>query len=219
MNDKEIKKLKEQHFESYKNAVIDNIVNNSNVLFDEDIMSLIKKPPLDSMDLIQNKFLSLAKKNKVILNSEELNRKIKEYRNQVMKISENLKKIRIEELSKKVNNTKLKDNEIIKINKKDLSNVNKEMKKLIKEKVSSSIEKEILANVNSIFTKEVDSNIKEKIIVEITKYLKKNYLNQLIESIDIKILVKDTTLINNSKEQAERYLFTLSNSRLLNELD
>ena len=219
MKNKTKDEIKLHHIDSYKSTIIEMIKNNTNSLVDDDIMSLIRKPPLDSMDLIQNKFLSLAKKNKVILNSEELNRKIKEYRNQVMKVSENLKKIRIEELSKKVNNTKLKDNEIIKINKKDLSNVNKEMKKLIKEKVSSSIEKEILANVNSIFTKEVDSNIKEKIIVEITKYLKKNYLNQLIESIDIKILVKDTTLINNSKEQAERYLFTLSNSRLLNELD
>ena len=48
-----------------------------------------------------------------------------------------------------------------------------------------------------------------------TKYLKKNYLSQLLENIDIKILVKDTTLINSTKEQSERYLFTLNNSRLL----
>ena len=37
------------------------------------------------------------------------------------------------------------------------------------------------------------------------------------ENIDIKILVKDTTLINGVKEQSERYLFTLENSRLFNE--
>ena len=41
----------------------------------------------------------------------------------------------------------------------------------------------------------------------------------MLENIDIKILVKDTTLINGAKEQAERYLFTLNNSRLLNDLD
>jgi hypothetical protein len=32
--------------------------------------------------------------------------------------------------------------------------------------------------------------------------------------VDIKILVKDTTLINGVKEQSERYIFTLENSRL-----
>ena len=35
---------------------------------DEDIKSLLKTPPLDSMDLIKAKFLDLAKKNKIILN-------------------------------------------------------------------------------------------------------------------------------------------------------
>ena len=33
----------------------------------------------------------------------------------------------------------------------------------------------------------------------------------------MKILVKDTTLINTVKETTDRYLFTLSNSRLLND--
>ena len=42
-------------------------------------------------------------------------------------------------------------------------------------------------------------------------------LKQLLENIDIKILVKDTTLINSSKEQAERYLFTINNSRLFDD--
>ena len=40
-----------------------------------------------------------------------------------------------------------------------------------------------------------------------------------MESVDIKILVKDTTLMNGTKEQGERYLFTLDHSRLLNEID
>ena len=36
----------------------------------------------------------------------------------------------------------------------------------------------------------------------------------MIENVDIKILIKDTTLMNLVKEQTERYLFTISNSRL-----
>ena len=37
---------------------------------------------------------------------------------------------------------------------------------------------------------------------------------QLLENIDFKILVKDTILINSFKEQSDRYLFTLENSRI-----
>ena len=46
----------------------------------EDINALIKKPPLDSMDLIKSKFLDLAKRNKIILNTEELSKLLDNYR-------------------------------------------------------------------------------------------------------------------------------------------
>ena len=48
----DIEKLKEEHFNAYKNAVIANIENNSTILVKEDLYSLINKPPLDSMDLL-----------------------------------------------------------------------------------------------------------------------------------------------------------------------
>lgn len=213
------KDIRNQHIVNYKNTIIEVIKNNTNSLVDDDIMSLIRKPPLDSMDLIQSKFLSMAKKNKIVLNSEELNEKIDKYRKDILKLSKELKEIRINELSDKINAVKLKDNEIIKINKKDFNAINKIIKKTIKEQVIKSLEEEILAKIEQIFPKNVDSNLKEKIIKDMTKYLKKNYLNQLLENIDIKILVKDTTLINSTKELAERYIFSLNNSRLLNDFE
>ncbi|MBQ6497856.1 MAG: hypothetical protein IJI58_03985 [Bacilli bacterium] len=219
MKNKTKEEMKLHHIDSYKNTIIEMIKNNTNSLVDDDIMSLIRKPPLDSMDLIQSKFLSMAKKNKIILNSDELSKILNNYRSRVIEISNKIKKIRITDLSKKINSTKLKNNEIIKINKKDFTQINKDIKKLIKEHVSNSIEKEILKHIDTVFAKNIDSKTKDKIIKEMTKYLKKNYLSQLLESIDIKILVKDTTLMNNAKEQAERYLFTLSNSRLLNDFE
>lgn len=219
MKNKTKEEMKTHHIDSYKNTIIEMIKNNTNSLVDDDIMSLIRKPPLDSMDLIQSKFLSMSKKNKIILNSDELSKILNNYRSRVLEISSKIKKIRITDLSKKITSTKLKDNEIIKINKKDFIQINKDIKKIIKEQVSLSIEKEILKHIDSVFAKNIDPKTKDKIIKDMTKYLKKNYLSQLMENIDIKILVKDTTLINNSKEQAERYLFTLNNSRLLNELD
>ena len=215
MKNKSKKEILEQHITSYKNAIIEIIKNNTNSLVDDDIMSLIRKPPLDSMDLIQSKFLSMAKKNKIVLNSEELSKILNNYRHEIISLSDNLKKIRVDELVKKVNSSKLKDNEILKINKKDFTGINKEIKKLIKGKVNDTTQKEILDKVELLFSKDTNSDIKDKIKKEITKYLKKQYLSQLIENIDIKILVKDTTLINSTKEQSERYLFTLNNSRLL----
>ena len=209
------KDIRNQHIVNYKNTIIEVIKNNTNSLVDDDIMSLIRKPPLDSMDLIQSKFLSMAKKNKIVLNSDELSKILNNYRHEIIGLSDNLKKIRVDELVKKVNSSKLKDNEILKINKKDFTEINKEIKKLIKGKVNDTIQKEILDKVELLFSKDINSDIKDKIKKEITKYLKKQYLSQLIENIDIKILVKDTTLINSTKEQSERYLFTLNNSRLL----
>jgi len=216
-NDKE--EIKKQHIASYKNAIIETIKNNTNSLVEDDIMFLIRKPPLDSMDLIQSKFLSMAKKYKIVLQNEQLNIMVDKYRSEILSLSDKIKQIRINELSKKVNAIKLKDNETIKINKKDFTIINKEIRKKIKEQVSISIDKRIIEKIDSIFSKDIEKEIKEKFIKDITKYLKKNYLRQLLENIDIKILVKDTTLINSTKEQAERYVFTLNNSRLLNEFE
>ena len=49
------------------------------------------------------------------------------------------------------------------------------------------------------------------------KYIKNNYNKQIIESINMKIMVKDNILLNSIKEHSERYLFTINNSRLLND--
>lgn len=218
MEDETIKKIKEQHIDNYRNAILENIKNNTNVLVDEDIMSLTRKPPLDSMDLIKGRFLDLAKKNKIILDTCELDKILDDYRKLFNKCLDKIKDIRLKELSDKVIKTKFeKTNDTIKINKKDFTNVNKQIKKLIKEQLSESFEKKIVKNIERIFVKDTSNEVKAKIISEITKYVNGSYQKQLLENVDIKILVKDTTLINGTKEQAERYLFTLNNSRLLND--
>ena len=59
-----------------------------------------------------------------------------------------------------------------------------------------------------------DENLKNKITDEIVKFVKGAYQRQLLENVDFKMLVKDTTLVNGTKEHGERYLFTLNNSRI-----
>lgn len=218
MSEEELEKIKTQHIDNYRKAILENIKNNTNVLVDEDIKSLLKTPPLDSMDLIKAKFLDLAKKNKIILNTDELKKILDNYRKYIMKCCNEIKTIRVSELSSKVESTELvKNSDVIKINKKDFSNINKQIKKIIKDQLAMGLDKYILKKINCIFMDDADDVKKAKITNDISKWIKSTYKNQLLENVDIKILVKDTTLMNSAKEQAERYLFTLNNSRLLND--
>ena len=58
----EVEELKRQHLNTYKNATKEIVNNNTKSLVEGDIISLVKKPPLDSMDLIKSKLISLEKK-------------------------------------------------------------------------------------------------------------------------------------------------------------
>ena len=217
--DEEMKlEFKKQHIETYKNAVRENILNNTNVLVDEDIMSLLKKPPLDSMDFIKCKFLDLAKKNKIVLNTEELSKILDNYRKYLLKSLPDIKKLRVDSLTEIIGKVDFsKDSDVIKVKRGDFNNINKEIKKSINTYLSDGIDKQILKNIKNVFKDDVEETAKNKIITDITKYIKGAYHKQLIENLDMKILVKDTTLINTVKETTDRYLFTLSNSRLLND--
>ena len=211
--------IKNQHKDSYKKSLIEIIENNTNVLVNEDIKLLFKKPPLDSMDTISSKFLNVAKKNKVVLNFDDLKEIVNNYREYLLKICEKIKNCRLNYFFLKINNFKfIDDSSVIKINKKDFININKEIKKIVKEQMRNGFNKYILKNFDKIVDNNIENDIKNIILNEITKYINGNYQKQLLENLDIKILVKDTILINACKEQNERYLFTLNNSRLLNSL-
>ena len=211
-------KFKEQHLNNYKLAILETIKNNTNVLVDEDLMSLIKKPPLDSMDVIKSKFLDLVKKNNIILNIEKLDQMMDKYRKDLAKSGNVVKKERLDILNDLINNYKFeKDTDIFKVRKKDLEIVNKKIKKILKDSLKEYSEKDVLNNIKKLFNEVEDESKLKKIVDDITKFVNGTYQRQLLENIDIKILVKDTTLINGVKEQSERYLFTLENSRLFNE--
>ena len=213
-----LKKFKEQHLENYKSAILETIKNNTNVLVDEDIMSLVKKPPLDSMDVVKSKFLDVAKKNKVVLDTESLDKMMDKYRKNLLKVCNEVRKVRLEVLNDVVNTHVFeKDNDVIKIRKKDLDVVNKKIKKILKDHLKDTVEKDVIKNINNIFDS-VDDDVKlKKINDDIKKVVNGSYQRQLLENADIKILVKDTTLINGVKEQSDRYIFTLENSRLYDE--
>ena len=219
-NKEELKIFLEQHEKTYRNAVIENIKNNTDMLVDQDIVSLLKKPPLDSMDLIRGKLLDLAKSNKLVLNTEELGVLLDNYRSYLLDCCDEIKNIRITELSSIIDKEKLvKNTDVLKLNKKDFMAINKKVKKLLKDKLNSGYKNCILENISNVFNDSIDESVKNKLIDDVTKFVNGGYQRQLLDNLDIKILVKDTTLINVIKEQGERYIFTLNNSRLLNEMD
>lgn len=217
MDEEMLENIKKQHMDNYRNSIIDIIHNNTNVLVYDDIASLLKTPPLDSMDFLKMKILNFAKKNKIVLNSASLDDILNKYRLEVLKCCSEIVKIREEYLSSIVLKTILVSSEdVIRINKKDFLFINKEIKKMMKEKLAISFEKKLLKKIDIIFPDDVNADVKSSFIGYFTKYMKTTYQKQILEHVDIKILVKDTTLINNVKEQTQRYLFTMKNSRLLN---
>ena len=213
MND--LEELKKQHLDNYRNAVVEIVKNNTNSLIDDDIDSLINVPPLDSMDQIKNKFLVVAKKEKAVLETEKMNQMVLDFRKTLIKKMDEIKKLRIEELIININKITLQ-NDVIKITKKDLNLINKKIRRNIKEMLNELVNKYLINNIDIVYTKVDDEAKKAKMIQEMTKFLNSRgqYQKQLLENIDFKLLVKDTTLINGVKEQSDRYLFTKSNSHL-----
>lgn len=213
----ELEKLQKQHYDNYVNAVKEIVNNNADSLIDIDINSLITKPPLDSMDQIKTKFISIAKNEDIILNTELLNKILDTYRNNLEKEISLLKEVRIKYIIDKIDGN-LDENykKVIKLNKKDFKELEKIEKNHIKDALSNCIEKYLLNKMDKLFDKKMDCY--DSIVQDISKFLsqKGTYQKQLLESIDFKILVKDSTLMNGVKEQGERYLFTMNNSRLFN---
>ena len=207
--------LKKQHIKNYKNMALQMILNNNNSLFDEDITSLIKKPPLDSMDLIKSKLISISKKEKIILNTDEYNKRIDNYREDMIKICNKNKEIRLKYYNDIVNSFNFNNNnkDVIKILKKDTNDLNKEIRRSFKEGIIKSINNNFDKDFNSLFN-DIDNKNMDDVYKKVFKYLNCTYVKQLLENIDIKILVKDTILINSFKEEGEKYLYTLNNSRL-----
>lgn len=213
-----LENFKKQHLSNYKNAVIDLVKNNTDALIDNDIISLIKSPPLDSMDVIKSKLLSLAKKEKVILDSSKMNFILNNFRDIVITDFQGLKKIRNNYLVKKIEEFEpVRETEIIKIMKKDLDSINKEIKKTVKMSLNNNINNKLLIEIADIYDDQIDEKVKESIMKLFSKYMKTTYIKQLNENISIKILVKDRTLLSLVAEQGERYLFTKANSHIFDE--
>ncbi len=217
MTDKEIiEEFKGKHLDSYKKAVLEIVKNNTKSLIEEDLFSLIKKPPLDSMDIIKGKLINLAKSKKIILETNAVDKLIESFRNSLKTDIMQLKKVREECLIEKIDEfNPTRETETIKITNKELTTVNKTFTKECKKRLTKSIE-QVEATLDSIYTQDTKEMDIKEVNNQFIKYLKGSYQKQLFENISMKIMIKDRTLINGVNEQGERYLFTKGNSYLFN---
>lgn len=215
--DEIIEDFKKQHLETYKKAVIEIINNNTNSLVEKDIFSLIKRPPLDSMDQIKSKLLEVAKKQKIVLDTNGLEKFVNQFRSSLQQQLLNLEEIRKRHLILKVESFEPKrETEIISITTKDLTKVNQNLKKEIKNQVKEVISS-LEDHLDSIYKEGTLLDAKKNMNLQFLKYMKGIYQKNLLDHISMKILIKDQTLSSGVNEQGERYLFTKMNSHLFDE--
>lgn len=213
----DIDDFKNKLIENYIKSIKECIKKNTNSLIMVDIISIIEKPPLDSMDVIKNKFLELAKRNKVIVNIDIISSLLENYRNNLASCCDDIISYRDEYLFSLVSAHNFDGSSIFVFYKKDFLSLDKTIKMRVKECIDIANDSLFNNNFSSIFKDTIDIELQKKYINDLSKFLNTNYKKTVLENLDMKLMVKDTTLINTIKEQSDRYLFTLNNSHLLND--
>ena len=199
-----------QHKQILMTAGLELATNNTNSLIEDDIINGVIEVPLEAMDTVKQRVLNIAKHNNLILNSDKFNEVLISYKEELKKEFRNIFKKRIKLIED--NYSKFDDDkpmDLVKNLKKELVKFNKEAKKEEKQIITSLVKEKIISNLDLI-VKDDNTTFKK----DATKFLQTTYVKQIIETIDMKILVKDTILLNSLKEQVERFVFTMENSHL-----
>ena len=191
-----------QHKQILMTAGLELATNNTNSLIEDDIINGVIEVPLEAMDTVKQRVLNIAKHNNLILNSDKFNEVLISYKEEIKKKLRNIFKKRIK---------LIEDNpmDLVKNLKKELVKFNKEAKKEEKQILTSLVKEKIISNLDLI-VKDDNTTFKK----DATKFLQTTYVKQILETVDMKILVKDTILLNSLKEQIERFVFTMENSHL-----
>lgn len=199
-----------QHKQILMTAGLELATNNTNSLIEDDIINGVIEVPLEAMDTVKQRVLNIAKHNNLILNSDKFNEVLISYKEELKKEFRNIFKKRIKLIED--NYSKFDDDkpmDLVKNLKKELVKFNKEAKKEEKQVLTSLVKEKIISNLDLI-VKDDNTTFKK----DATKFLQTTYVKQILETVDMKILVKDTILLNSLKEQIERFVFTMENSHL-----
>ena len=199
-----------QHKQILMTAGLELATNNTNSLIEDDIINGVIEVPLEAMDTVKQRVLNIAKNNSLVLDSDKFNEVLISYKEDLKKEFRNIFKRRIDII--KDNYSNMNDDkplELVKNLKKELVKFNKEAKKEEKQVLMKLVKNNLVNNLDLIVKN--DNAIFKK---DATKFLQTTYVKQILETVDMKILVKDTILLNSLKEQIERFVFTMENSHL-----
>ena len=199
-----------QHKQILMTAGLELATNNTNSLIEDDIINGVIEVPLEAMDTVKQRVLNIAKNNSLVLDSDKFNEVLISYKEELKKEFRNIFKKRIKLIED--NYSKFDDDkpmDLVKNLKKELVKFNKEAKKEEKQILTSLVKEKIISNLDLI-VKDDNTTFKK----DATKFLQTTYVKQILETVDMKILVKDTILLNSLKEQIERFVFTMENSHL-----
>ena len=157
------------------------------------------------MDIIKTKFISLAKENHLILETEVLEQLLNNYRLLIGKQVKSLKDKRLDSYCKVVSNFEESEkNKVIKITIKQTKQISKELLKEWKEILRKSLDDTILSKsfetVNQTKST-IPLPVLEYFNQQIKDFLENKYLEQVIEGIRLKLVFRDNTLVNGVKEQ------------------
>lgn len=199
-----------QHKQILMTAGLELATNNTNSLIEDDIINGVIEVPLEAMDTVKQRVLNIAKNNSLVLDSDKFNEVLISYKEELKKEFRNIFKKRIKLIED--NYSKFDDDkpmDLVKNLKKELVKFNKEAKKEEKQVLTSLVKEKLVSNLDLI-VKDDNTTFKK----DATKFLQTTYVKQILETVDMKILVKDTILLNSLKEQIERFVFTMENSHL-----
>ena len=174
--------LLNQHLKIYLNSLEELIYNNTSSLINDDLLPLFMKPPLEAMDTIKQKLLLLGKNYKLLLNTHEVDKSIEKYRISMQKKIKTLEASRIKFIKKDVflSSKESKDG-TLKLLKKDLVTLDKNLKKEIRLELETNMD--VLIKKSSNFY-QID-NIPDKLLKDITKFFKTTYPKDLIDIIKV----------------------------------
>lgn len=215
----QLERLHQQHLENYKAAVLDTIVDNTNKLIQEDLMSLFQ-PPLDSMNILKMRFLNAAKDQGVVLSTDRLNQVLDLYYQSVLSEMDQSKELRLKPLFEVVDAFEEKEDDAhICLSKELIQTSSSDLLMHYRDLLHRLVQDGLIDHLSEVVdvTKQLDPQKKQQFYETMAIYLKQPYPDQMIELMKGKVEVKDHILENRLGEHTERYLFTKKKSHLLEE--
>lgn len=215
-----LEKIEEQHLNNYRAALLDTIEDNTDVLIQEDFISLFKEPPLASMDLLKSRILNYAKEQLIILSTEQLDSIVQSFRGQMLSELPDIGLARKRFLQEQIE-TMLQEKEIFTREELvDLLNgTKKQVESLFHTRLESHIQEGLVPQLPLLVetSKNQDINHNDLFLQSASEFVTYRYSSSMEEIVEKKIALKDQTLLNRILEHQERYLFTKENSRLFQE--